>query len=82
MSKDSNKPQYAIDIYKLLGVVNLDINEECYKDVAFSTSLEVGDSCDACEFLTEDPVYMIGGMTGMSAGNRKRCEKGYWEEDV
>ena len=78
----SNKPQYAIDVYKLLGSVDLDINDECMKDVAFSTALYVGENCHDCEYCTEDPVGIIGGMTGRSAGNRKRCEKGYWKEDV
>ena len=74
--------KYAIDIYKETGKVELDINRECYNEVAFSDALEEFDSCDDCEFCIEDNVGIIGGMVGMSAGTRKRCEKDYWKEDV
>lgn len=76
------EPKYAIDIYKKFGSVKLDINEDCMKDVAFSTDLKVGDSCEDCEFCLDDPVYIIGGMLGAIAGYSHRCEKGYWKEDV
>lgn len=60
---------------------NLDIDSECLEDKAYSDDLEDGDSCDDCEFLTEDPVSCIGGQIG-NMGNRRRCEKGYWKEEV
>lgn len=72
---------YAIDVYNKTGSVDLDIDSGCMEDSGFSTDLEVGQSCNDCDFLSLDPVSMIGAMIGI-AGYRKRCEKGYWKEDV
>ncbi len=57
----------------------MNINKECEIDKAYPEGVT---DCDDCEFLTEDSVGCIGGMTGMSMGNRKRCEQGYWKEEV
>ena len=57
----------------------MNINKECEIDKAYPEGVT---DCDYCEFLTEDSVGCIGGMTGMSMGDRKRCKKGYWKEEV
>lgn len=58
-----------------------DIHEECLKDKAYSDALEEGQGCDDCEFVVEDAFGCIGGQIG-TMGYRKRCEKGYWKEEV
>ena len=57
----------------------MNIHSECEKDKEYTEGIE---SCEECEFLTEDSVGCIGGMKGMSMGTRRRCEKGYWKEEV
>jgi hypothetical protein len=76
--EEVKKPIYAIDIYRILGMVTLNINEECYKDVAFSDALEIGDSCEDCEFCIVFPVY-IGANRAYDASY---CEKGYWKDEI
>ena len=60
----------------------IEIPIACISDKAFSETLEAGDGCEYCEFLTKDDVYCIGGQLFGRMGVKNRCEKGYWKEDV
>ena len=60
----------------------LEINETCKYEKEYSDALEEGDSCKDCEFCMSVPVECIGGMKGMSMGDKLYCEKGYWREEV
>lgn len=60
----------------------LDINELCKYEKQYSNELEKGGSCKDCEFCMSIPIGCIGGMDGMTMGNKLYCEKGYWTEDV
>lgn len=60
--------------------INLDINEECKKDKAFSDDLKDGDSCSNCEFCISRPSGNFIGSSNGNVGDLRFCEKGYWKE--
>jgi len=58
---------------------HLDINADCKEDLAFSTDLEIGNTCQDCEFLITD-FGSVDGSTDLH--EIQKCSLGYWKDEI